>query len=260
MANVLLGRGWIVRHVMISAAVAACLVAGFWQLDRAGERRARNARLAAAASGEPLELTTAPASSEAPRRARAAGRYDTKREIVLRDRAFAGRPGEHRLTPLRFADGSAVLVDRGWVPSSIPSQDARNADPPAGDVLVDGLLLPRERPLPLTPETAPTGSTTARIDTLGLAPRFPYRLAPVYLLLASQTPAQRGGLPAIIPAPRPAGGPPHLAYAVQWFTFAAIALGGHALLARRAIRPPEKQRGRPAGGPSVHENERQGSR
>jgi cytochrome oxidase assembly protein ShyY1 len=234
MAKVLLAPRWLVRHMLILLAVSACLAAGFWQLNRHGESRARNAAITTQSALPPLELNAAPDANAALRRVTASGAYDARREIVLLDRALSGRPGEHRLTPLRLADGSAILVDRGWAPSEIAAGDYREA--PEGNVRVSGILLPPERPRPLTPKTAPTGTTTARIDTAGLAPRFPYRLAPVYLLLASQEPAQRAGLPVVIPQPKPQPGPPHLSYAVQWFSFAAIALGGHAILARRALR------------------------
>jgi cytochrome oxidase assembly protein ShyY1 len=236
MSNVLLTRRWLVRHILVLAAVAACVTAGSWQLHRLSERRARNARLAAQSSLPPLELKTAPGTETALRRATARGTYDAAKEIDLVERPLNGKPGGHRLTPLVLADGSAVLVDRGWAPSSIVSQDDRESLAPEGPVRVSGVLLPAERPLPLTPRTSPTGRTAARIDTEGLAPRFGYRLARVYLLLASQEPPQRRGLPAIVPPPVPEPGPPHLSYAIQWFCFAAIALGGHLLLARRGIR------------------------
>jgi cytochrome oxidase assembly protein ShyY1 len=52
----------------------------------------------------------------------------------------------------------------------------------------------------------------------------------VYLLLASQRPAVDEPVPA--PLPELTEGP-HRSYAIQWFLFAAIALVGSVLLARR---------------------------
>jgi surfeit locus 1 family protein len=235
MVRTLFTRRWMLRHLLILVAVAACITAGFWQLHRRAERRARNDRIATQSALGPLRVTSAPPVSATLRRVEASGRYDAGHEIVLLDRPLDDRPGVHRLTPLVFADGSALLVDRGWIPEDLGSEADRTMGP-SGPVKVSGVLLPPERPRPMTPKTAPTGSTVQRIDTAGLGPRFPYRLASVYLLLASQQPAQLGPLPVVVPPPVPEPGPPHLSYAIQWFSFAAIALGGHLILARRALR------------------------
>jgi cytochrome oxidase assembly protein ShyY1 len=63
----------------------------------------------------------------------------------------------------------------------------------------------------------------------------PFALAPAYLLLDSQRPAQ-ATLPAAAPLPDPSESPPHLSYAIQWFTFAAIAVVGFVILVRREHR------------------------
>jgi cytochrome oxidase assembly protein ShyY1 len=63
----------------------------------------------------------------------------------------------------------------------------------------------------------------------------PYALAPAYLLLGSQDPPG-SGLPRIAPLPDPAESPPHLSYAIQWFTFATIAVVGFVVLVRREYR------------------------
>ena len=44
------------------------------------------------------------------------GRYDPQHEILARARTVNGRVGFEIVTPLVLADGTAVLVDRGWVP------------------------------------------------------------------------------------------------------------------------------------------------
>lgn len=232
MDRVLFTRRWVVRHVLILGAVTVCLAAGSWQLHRLSERRERNARIAAQAALAPLALSAAPGAADALRRATAVGTYDAAREVKLAGRTLQGLPGEHALTPLVLGDGTAVLVDRGWIPAVSSSSGA----PAAARVRVSGVLLPSERPRPLTPRQQAAGRVY-RIDTTAIGGRLPYRLAPVYLLLASQDPPQPGGVPA--PAPPPslaAGDGPHLSYAIQWFTFAAIALGGHLVLVRRATR------------------------
>ena len=67
--------------------------------------------------------------------------------------------------------------------------------------------------------------------------QLPYPIEPSYLLLQRQTPAQPGRLPAPSPLPELSEGP-HLSYAIQWFTFAAIAVAGCVVLALRDGREP----------------------
>ena len=54
----------------------------------------------------------------------------------------------------------------------------------------------------------------------------------MYLLLQTQRPSQQGALPEPPPLPPLTNGP-HLSYAVQWFSFATIAIVGYIVLLRR---------------------------
>ena len=46
----------------------------------------------------------------------ATGTFEPDAELILYGRPLDGRPGDHVVTLLRITDGSAVLVDRGWIP------------------------------------------------------------------------------------------------------------------------------------------------
>jgi cytochrome oxidase assembly protein ShyY1 len=96
-------------------------------------------------------------------------------------------------------------------------------------VRVEGVLLP--------PEVDGTleGRTVDRVDLGAIGARLPYRLGDAYLLLREQRPSADPPVPA--PPPELTDGP-HLSYAFQWFAFAAVALVGGLLLARRAPRAP----------------------
>src|SRR5215217_3113921 len=96
---------------------------GLWQLDRYYERTAINDRVAAGESGaaEPVAAVLPAAGTPVPeaahwRRVTAAGTYDSAHELLVRNRTVDGRLGFEVLTPLVLDDGSAVLVDRGWIP------------------------------------------------------------------------------------------------------------------------------------------------
>ena len=141
------------------------------------------------------------------------------------------------LTPLILDDGSAVAVDRGWWCRSrttarfiAPTRPHRTVP-----VRVTGVLLPPEaESAPPSPAAAPT-TTFAKVDLGALAAQVPYRLAPAYLLLGSQQPAA-AALPLVAPLPDAADAPPHLSYAIQWFSFATIAVVGFVVLVRREHR------------------------
>jgi len=201
----------VVAAVTALLIAAACVRLGVWQLDRLAQRRARNAQLAARLSLPPLEVRGPhiPADSARERRVVARGVYDFARERIWPGRSFEGTPGVALVTPLRLPDGSAVLVDRGWV----PSPDAFHVDQAAyredDTATVEGLALvpPRGR---------------GDVDATGFLP----------FVIQQQAPEAARGLPRRWPPPALNNGP-HLSYAIQWFSFAAIILVGTGALLRR---------------------------
>jgi len=99
-----------------AAIIGALLFAalGNWQLGRAAEKRA----LAADFARQDAALDVRAVADDGPRYRRvfAHGQYDPGRQFLLDNRVHAGRAGVHVLTPMRLADGSTVLVNRGWQP------------------------------------------------------------------------------------------------------------------------------------------------
>lgn len=198
----------------VAAVVAAtvCVGAGIWQLRRLDQRRARNALIAARRALPPLELGRGAVAVDSVRQRRvmAHGTYDFSAEQTWPGRSFQGTPGVALVTPLRLADGSAVLVDRGWV----PSPDAYHVDrtlyrePDSAGIVGLAVIPPRGR---------------GDVNTTGYLPF-------VIQLEAPDPPVERG-LPRRWPLPSLDDGS-HLSYAIQWFSFAAIALVGTAALLR----------------------------
>jgi surfeit locus 1 family protein len=100
---------------------------------------------------------------------------------------------------------------------------------------VTGVLLPPEEDS--TPEPGSSPQVTFRNVDLGrLRAQLPYDLVPLELWLQDQRPPQPGRLPTSAPLPDLKESPPHLSYAVQWFTFATIALVGYGVLIRKELR------------------------
>jgi surfeit locus 1 family protein len=208
---------------------AACIRLGVWQVDRLHQRRERNAVLLAARVRPPLEVEgSLTAAAARDRRLQARGVYDYARERLWRARSYQGVPGVDLVTPLRLADGAAVLVDRGWA----PSPDAYHVDQPAyreGDsavVLGLGMLAPRAR---------------GDVDPVVLRDSVPYPLVPfVVQQLPPATALYRPLPPGLIrwPIPELSDGP-HLSYAIQWFSFAVIIVVGSVALARKRAAEAE---------------------
>jgi surfeit locus 1 family protein len=219
-----LGRREVGFAVAAAAVAIACVAAGIWQLDRLRQRHARNSIVAARLARPPLPVGrgTAP-DSVRQRRLVARGVYDFARERVWPLRSFDGTPGVALVTPLRLADGSAVFIDRGWV----PSPDAHHVDPAlyreADTATVEGLgMIP------------PRGHFD--VDIAALRDSVPYALLP-FILQETGVAAPRG-LPRRWPPPALDDGP-HLSYAIQWFSFAVIiVVGTGALLRKTTILGP----------------------
>lgn len=224
--------------LMTLTVAATCVRLGFWQLDRLEQRRSHNSVVSArlASPLRPLDAllgVATPPQDLAYLRVEVTGTYDPDHEVTLYGRPLEGRPGDHVLTPLVIDDGTAVVVDRGWVPIRDGAQPGMTS-PPSGPVTVRGFLIEPEAST--HPEEGdPTPETVARLDLTLIGKGLPYDLAPVALQLTDQVPPQSSGLPVPAPEPKLDEGP-HLSYAVQWFSFAAIAVIGYVVLEVRERR------------------------
>jgi surfeit locus 1 family protein len=243
--------GFLLLAVLVAA---VCVRLGFWQLSRLHEKQDLNARLRAALAAPPGDLASADAAlargADALRfgRYRVAGRFDETRQFLLMGRVHDGEPGVEVVTPLvPNGGGTAVLVDRGW----IPSFDAATAKPeqfPApglqeltalAEPLLRGRAAGRAAPWRRIEIDSLEVWSVVHLDADSVAARLPYPVRP-YVLRALP---ERAGQPAPGQV-EPAGGPArsdvkfydetvHMSYAGQWFAFAAIALVGSFLLARK---------------------------
>jgi surfeit locus 1 family protein len=243
---------WIVSHIFVLALVVLFVNLGFWQLRRLDERRTYNALVESRQDLAPASLTElvpdGPAASADAvdevtfRSVSVTGTYAPEDEVLIRNRTYDGVPGFWMVTPLVLDDGSAVAVNRGWVPFANTSPDGPWPDyaPPAGRVTVDGMVREsqaRSTGLVGGPVDAEEGrlSTLSRLDVARLDQQVDDDLYPLAVDLRSQQPAQSGDLPLPVPAPELDEGP-HLNYAGQWFIFATLTAIVYPLLLRRVAR------------------------
>jgi cytochrome oxidase assembly protein ShyY1 len=240
----LLTPRWLGALALAVAAAVAMVFLGVWQLNRYEQRTAINDRIDSAASVAAVPLNgvlpspgaggragPAPNHDKAWTKVTVTGRYDRAREIQVRGRTVDGEVGFEIVTPLVLADGTAVLVDRGWIP---PAGDALAAPvvPPApsGPVTVVGQVhLSESHPTPVAHRDGRLD--TRRISVPRLAAQMPYPVYGAYLLLTRQTPpADRAFTP--IPIDHEDAWQ-NAAYFVQWWLFAPMALVLYGWLARK---------------------------
>ncbi len=216
----------------IVVVAGACVGLGIWQLDRLAQRRANNVETGRARSAPVVHLAAGRPEDLDQRRVVATGRFDRERLFVLWGRPYRGSPGVELVVPLRLTGSdTAVLVNLGFVPAA----DAVHFNPAVVDLPAEDSVVGLAHAIPLNPgwgrPMVSRGDTTWRhIELTAVTERLPYPVLPVVI---SRTPRDSvGGYPrALAPAPLDDG--PHLSYAIQWFSFATIALVGGTIWIRK---------------------------
>ncbi len=228
-------------HVVVLILAVVFVNLGFWQLRRLDERRLTNTVGQARFEAEEAdisELLAAAGDDVASlefRRARATGEFDPEHEVLIRSQVHQGVAGFHVITPLVGEDGSATLVNRGWVPLGLDQVPVTDAPPPEGVVTVEGWVRPTQERSAVGPEDPGEGRlvTMNRVDIHRIEEQVPFDLAPVYLSMLGE---QEEGRPILAPAPTFDDEGSHLAYAIQWFGFTVVGLVGYFMLIRRTAR------------------------
>ncbi|MFI6762364.1 SURF1 family protein [Micromonospora sp. NPDC050417] len=237
---------WLGIFALTLAAATVMVLLGNWQLSRYRERSEINERIDAADRVAPAPLADvlptaggsvgvagpAPDKDAAWTRVTVTGRYDNTNTIVVRGRTVDSRVGFEVVTPLLLADGSAVLVDHGWVPPPPGSATAQPELPaiPTGQVTVVGRVHLSESK-PGVVDRRDGKLETRRIALPRLAGELPYPVYGAYLLLDEQTPAADPTF-AAVPIQHENNWQ-NAGYVVQWWLFALMTLYGFGWLARR---------------------------
>jgi cytochrome oxidase assembly protein ShyY1 len=238
-------RKWIAFGALMVVLAAVMVGLGLWQLSRYHQRASANAHIDAAAKapprpiGEVLAVGQPPPAGAAWTRVTLRGRYDSAHEILARDRTVDGSVGFEVLTPLVLDDGSAVLVDRGWLPPAPDSVAAPARIPPVpdGQLTVTGRVhVPESRAT--GPQRVDGTTQVRRISPAKLAGAVPYRLYGGYVLLDAGQPGGDKAFSAIPADYQNAW--MNAGYVVQWWAFALLTLGGYVWMARREARGPDE--------------------
>ena len=176
------------------AACAAGVALGNWQSRRADEKRAA----AAALESKRVSLR---------------GVFRPELTVLLDNKIRSRRVGYEVVTPLRLADGTHVLVNRGWF-----AREAREPAPPKGEVRIEGIALAR------LPHALSLGESKSRVRQNLAVPDFAREtglaLQPVVI---EQHSDDGDGLLRDWPPPD-RGVDMHASYALQWYSLAALAV------------------------------------
>jgi cytochrome oxidase assembly protein ShyY1 len=248
-----LGVLWQPRYAKLTALMllvaAICVLLGVWQMARLSSKHDTNITLRRNAHAAPVAITAllqpvgaAPTPSRTAvqfRQATATGRYDAAHQSLLRNQTINGDNGYLVVTPLRMR-AATLLVVRGFITGLSATITA--PPPPPDDVRVTVRVWP--------PSTSPDkASQLARgqVESINAAEQASRLGPPVLDGYGNLLPGQSGtaGLEAIPPPDlsNPAGGVPeiqHVAYVIQWFLFAGLAVAAPIVIARA-------EAGRPSG-------------
>ncbi|GAO12488.1 hypothetical protein TPA0598_11_00490 [Streptomyces lydicamycinicus] len=245
MYRFLLSRQWVILTLVGLVLIPVMIKLGYWQLHRHQHKVAQNQLIARSLAADPVPVTTLAAPGrELPRRdmwrtVTATGTYDTAHEVVVRQRTAADEQsiGYYVVTPLVLGNGRAVLVNRGWV--SAGNDLTKFPDVPAaprGKVTVTGRMMADET-------TAASGIKNTKglparqvmlINSSEQAKRTGRTMLGGYIEQTAPKPA--GNIPEPVPEPDHDSIGPHMAYAVQWWLFAAAVPVGWLVLVRRERR------------------------
>jgi surfeit locus 1 family protein len=208
--------------------VAVCVWLGYWQLDRAREKQAL---IDGFRRGDATSVDITSRSLDGLARyqtVNARGAYEPRRQILIDNMpATDGRPGYRVLTPFRRTTGGAlVLVDRGWVPLGDSREHRPAVDVPDDTREIAGRIdRPPEPGLRMRdavaadPEVWPRVLNYPTTEQLAAALGEPIELQIVLLHPQAPDGYERKWQPALRMNPSR-----HLAYAIQWFAFAFVAV------------------------------------
>lgn len=232
--------------VLVAALAGTALTArlGVWQLDRAAQKNTLQATLDERRALPPLpaaELARdeATAAAQHHRSTVLEGRWLPQHTVYLQNRPMAGRTGFFVVTPLLLADGSAVAVQRGWLPRDLMDRTKVSAPPlPEGPVQVAGRIAPPPSRLAELGEAA-AGPIRQNLDLVVYTTEIGRPLRPLSIVQEDGPLTAADGL--LRQWPRPAADVhKHYGYAFQWFSLATLILGLYVWF--QLIRPRRRRR------------------
>jgi len=233
-------RTWWFATLFVFLGTALCIRLGIWQLDRLEQRREFNAQVISMRAMLTLDLNAENADAVETMEWRAVsvtGEYDFENQIAIRNQYYGNEYGYHLMTPLLF-NGTAVFVDRGWIPADGNSapQDWHKYDE-TGTVTVTGQIrLGQTKPaIGGVADALPADGSPLWVWNNGnielIAQQMPYPILNIYIQPDTDADDNMPPIPYQPVIELTEG--PHLGYALQWFTFATILFVGYPFFLRK---------------------------
>ncbi|MBT5234798.1 MAG: SURF1 family protein [Candidatus Marinimicrobia bacterium] len=216
---------------LLFSLVALFLWLGFWQLDRAAqkqqaaiEQKSRSGEGRLRLSGEALE-----AESARYREVVVAGQFVEGSQFLLDNRKHKRVAGYHVMAPMHI-EGSerAVLVNRGWVAQGKSRAEVPFIALPTGLLQLEGVVrVPVSQGFRL--EQQPAAAVRLYLDLQQISQMIGLELLP--FVVRQQSEVENSGVgDGLIRAwkleSRDSDPAMHYGYAVQWFAFALLLVGG----------------------------------
>lgn len=241
--------GLVALVVFLAAAFAGFIALGTWQVERRAWKLDLIARVDQRVHAP---ATTAPGRNDWPRitaandeyrHLRIAGTFLHDKETLVQASTRLGA-GFWVLTPLQAADGTVVLVNRGFVPPEARERAARTAPEPKGETTVAGLLRMTEPAGGFLRKNDPAADRWFSRDVQAIAAARGLNDAAPYFIDAEAAPVTPATPGSASDAPAwPAGGltviafpNSHLVYALTWYGLALMVLGAGWFVWRDARR------------------------
>ena len=200
---------------------------GFWQLDRAEQKRALLDQYGNGKKETVLQIEADLKSAAGLnyQDAVVVGHYDNSHQLLLDNRTHAGQAGYQVLTPFAIRDSNvAVLVNRGWIPLGASRDRLPDVMVPEDPRSISGRLkIPPEKVFMLGEGEPRQGwpYRIQRIDINSLSAELGRPLLPVVFLLDA---GQPDGYTRKWQPLAGFGPERNIGYAVQWFGLAATLL------------------------------------
>lgn len=232
---------WIAMLVFVVALAALFVRLGEWQLHRHDAKVDAIAHIQANERGpvrDYRDVMGSPVNTDQEwTRVSVSGTFDASNQIIVRYRNNDGRPGAEIVTPLRTTHGDWVVVNRGFIVRGSGELDPEVPPAPTGEVQITGYL--RADELGKDTSIVPVEGRVKAINAAGIGGVIGKQVLPGYISVVEITPAQQGPFEVLALPTLDEG--PHMSYAIQWFAFTVIALGGFAILIRGDLRDRRKR-------------------
>lgn len=234
-------RRWLFTTILVFLGTALCIRLGIWQLDRLEQRRAFNAQVTSMRAMPPLDLNAGEMDASIAtmewRAVTVTGEYDFANQVAIRNQYYRDQYGYHLLTPL-LSNGTAVLVDRGWIPADGNSSPAdwRKYDEPGVVTVTGQIRLGQTKPAFGGVADAPSADGSPlwvwnNGDLEKISLQMPYPIYAAYIQPNIDPADETPPIPYQPEVELTEG--PHIGYAFQWFTFATILFAGYPFFLRK---------------------------